>query len=79
MVSGSCRCLFGFFMFSGFLGFGFADPALAQDHEAGHGALQIWNAEGRASVPLWIRIWLSIMQLAFATGLIFVWRRVEAR
>lgn len=79
MALGLCCRLSGAFLFFGFLGLGFVDAALAHDYESGHGALQVWDAEGRTKAPLWVRIWLHIMQLAFATGLIFIWRRVEAR
>ncbi len=79
MAVGVCRRLPGVFLVLGVLGIGFVDAALAQDYESGHGALQVWDAEARANVPLWVRVWLSIMQLAFATGLVFVWWRVEAR
>ncbi|MCG8469083.1 MAG: hypothetical protein MJB57_12910 [Gemmatimonadetes bacterium] len=63
----------------GLFGFVLVNAAYAQAYESGHGALQIWNAEGRANVPPWVRIWLRIMQLTFVAGLIFVRRRVEAR
>ncbi len=53
--------------------------AAAQEYISGHGALEIWDAEARADVPQWIRIWLRIMQLTFIAGIIFVWNRIEAR
>lgn len=62
--------------------FGTATAALAQatgGYDAGHGALQIWNAEGQALAPKWVQIWLPIMGLTFAAGLFFIWRHVEAR
>ena len=58
---------------------GFAESAIAQGYESGHGALQVWDEEGRAGVPQWIRIWLTILQLSFISGVFFVRRRVEAR
>ena len=61
------------------LGFSLDNTAIAQAYESGHGALQVWDAEARNNVPLWIRVWLRIMQLAFVTGVLFVWRHVEAR
>ena len=73
------RRLSGALLIIGFVGLGLVDTALAQDYQSGHGALQVWDAEARANVPLWVRIWLRIMQLAFVIGLIFVWRQVEAR
>ena len=54
-----------------------SNPALAQEH--GHGALQIFDAEGRANAPLWVRAWIIVMSVVFAAGLLFVRRRIEAR
>lgn len=79
MVLGLCRRLCGVFLVFGFMEFGVVDAALARDYVSGHGALQVWDAEGRAGAPLWVRIWLNIMHIAFATGLVFMWWRVEAR
>ena len=79
MAFGLCGRLSRAFLVFGVWEFVFAGAALAQDYESGHGALQVWDDEGRANAPLWVQIWLNIMLLAFATGLIFVWRRVEAR
>ncbi len=53
--------------------------AWAQTYEHGHGALQVFDAEGQANAPRWVRIWILIMATTFALGLLFVWRRVEAR
>ncbi|MEL7488074.1 MAG: hypothetical protein AAGJ87_12755 [Pseudomonadota bacterium] len=63
----------------GLIAFAASDAVAAQDYVSGHGALQIWDAEGQANAPRWVQIWLYIMLAAFATGLLFVWRRVEAR
>lgn len=52
---------------------------LAQTYEPGHQALQIWNEEAMANSPEWVKIWLYIMLASFALGLLFVWKRVEAR
>lgn len=51
----------------------------ATGYESGHSALQVWNAEGQANAPQWVQIWLMIMLASFALGLLFVWKRVEAR
>lgn len=62
--------------------FGLAGTASAQaatGYESGHTALQVWNAEGQANAPQWVQIWLMIMLASFALGLLFVWKRVEAR
>ena len=56
-----------------------AAPALAQTYEPGHQPLELWDAEGQANAPAWIRIWLMFLLAVFALGLLFVWRRVEAR
>ncbi len=53
--------------------------AWAQTYEHGHGALQVFDAEGQANAPQWVRTWILIMATTFALGLIFVWWRVEAR
>ncbi len=61
---------------------GLADTASAQSatgYESGHTALEVWDAEGQANAPQWVRIWLVIMLTSFAAGLLFVWKRVEAR
>lgn len=55
------------------------EPTLAQPYESGHQPLQLWDDVGRASMPLWVSIWLAIMMTTFALGLFFVWRHVEAR
>ncbi len=64
---------------AGVIGVFFAGGAGAQTYEPGHGALQVWDAEGQANTPRWVQIWILIMLASFALGLIFVWWRVEAR
>ena len=54
-------------------------PVHAQELASGHGPLEIWDADARANVPAWVRVWLRFMQITFLLGLVFVWRRVEAR
>lgn len=51
----------------------------ATGYQSGHTALEVWNAEGQANAPQWVQIWLMIMLASFALGLLFVWKRVEAR
>ncbi len=51
----------------------------ATGYESGHTALEVWDAEGQANAPQWVRTWLVIMITSFALGLLFVWKRVEAR
>ena len=58
---------------------GVAFAASAQAYEPGHLALEVWNDEGRASAPGWVKIWLRIMAISFLTGLVFVFHKVEAR
>ncbi|WP_108811322.1 hypothetical protein [Sphingorhabdus sp. Alg231-15] len=58
--------------------FGTAAQAAA-DYQPGHTALEVWNAEGQANAPQWVQVWLMIMLASFALGLLFVWKRVEAR
>ena len=55
------------------------EPALAQPYESDHQALQIWDNAARASMLLWVSIWLGIMMTVFALGLLFVRRHAEAR
>lgn len=60
------------------LAFGTAVHA-ATGYQPGHTALEVWNAEGQANAPQWVQTWLMIMLASFALGLLFVWKRVEAR
>ncbi len=46
-----------------------ADLVLAQTYEPGHGALQMFNEEGRGVTPAWVRIWVMFMVAVFAAGL----------
>ncbi len=46
---------------------------------AGNQALELWNEEGIANSPTWVQYWLVVMMLSFALGLLFVWKRLEAR
>ncbi len=48
-------------------------------YPSGHTALEVWDAEGQANAPQWVQVWLMIMLASFALGLLFVWKRVEAR
>lgn len=66
-----------FFFFVGLGGAASAQPTAG--YESGHTALEIWDAEGQANAPQWVQIWLMIMLASFALGLLFVWKRVEAR
>ncbi len=54
-------------------------PALAQEYAHGNGALELFDAEGQANSPRWVMIWIMIMLGSFLPGLLFVWKRIEAR
>jgi len=56
----------------------YAIPASAV-YEHGHMALQIWDEEGQANAPAWVQAWLMVMRVSMLSGLLFVWRHVEAR
>ncbi|MEO0368328.1 MAG: hypothetical protein AAF197_06020 [Pseudomonadota bacterium] len=56
-----------------------AGSLMAQDYPSGHGALEIWDTAARDNAPIWIGVWLRVMQLSFVVGLLFVWRHGEAR
>ena len=53
--------------------------AQSAGYSAGHQALQIWNEEAMTNMPDWVRVWLMIMGLSFALGLLFVRRHPIAR
>ncbi|MEM9669294.1 MAG: hypothetical protein AAF950_10255 [Pseudomonadota bacterium] len=53
--------------------------ASAQEYTHGNGALELFDNEGVANSPAWVRAWVFIMLGAFALGLLFVWKRLEAR
>jgi len=74
--------LFLFIIASIFIVIIFLTPieALAQENpQLGHGALDLWNTDAIAKAPTWVQYWLFAMLSSFALGLLFVWRRVEAR
>jgi len=50
-----------------------------QGYEPGNGALQVWNEDGQAAAPAWVRGWLSFLAIAFISGLLFVWKHPIAR
>jgi hypothetical protein len=56
-----------------------AASAQANQYTSGHSALGIWDAQAQANLPQWIKIWLVTMLSVFASGLLFVWKHVEAR
>ncbi|MEP0069325.1 hypothetical protein [Pyruvatibacter sp.] len=59
-----------------------ATQAFAQtspEFTPGHGALNVFDGDGIAATPLWLKIWFAIMLGAFATGLVFIRRQPIAR
>ncbi len=56
-----------------------AEKALPAGTTAGNQALQLWNSEGMQNSPGWVKVWLVIMLLSFVLGLLFVWKKLEAR
>ncbi|MEM7661686.1 MAG: hypothetical protein AAF292_05515 [Pseudomonadota bacterium] len=56
-----------------------AFSATAQEYTHGNGALELFDSEGIANSPTWVRIWIIFMLASFAAGLLFVRRRIEAR
>lgn len=63
------------FLFSFFL----ATTAQAQEYPKGHGALEIFDAEGMEAAPQWVMTWIMFMAASFAAGLLFVWKHPVAR
>lgn len=72
----------GLLLFCGltFIGISGAEAAAQTGGYAhGNGALEVFDEEGQANAPSWVQAWILVMSLSFAIGLIFVWKRVEAR
>jgi len=57
----------------------FSSIVYAQDYEKGHLALQIFDQEGMANAPLWVRVWIMFLAASFAAGLLFVRKHIIAR
>jgi len=56
------------------------DAIGAEEYAKGHGALQVFDAEGMAATPLWVQMWVGFMLVMFATGLFaFAWKQPLAR
>ena len=49
------------------------------NYEHGHGAMQLFDAEGMANTPQWVMVWIYFMMASFAASLLFVKNHVEAR
>ena len=54
-------------------------PAFAQDIAHGNGALEIFDAEGIANSPTWVKVWIGFMMGTFLVGLGFAIKQVQAR
>ena len=61
--------------------FGVTSPnTLAQkQYDHGHGAMQIFDAEGMANTPTWVMVWISFMAICFLSSALFVKQHSEAR
>ena len=57
----------------------FAGPVFAQDYPSGAGALEVFDAQARASLPPALKIWLMLLLGTFAASIIFVWKKPVAR
>lgn len=54
-------------------------PVLAEGYSSGHQALEVWDGQAQASLPLWIKVWLLFMVSVYAAGLLFIKNHIEAR
>lgn len=48
-------------------------------YDHGHGAMQIFDAEGMANTPTWVMVWITFMATCFLTSVLFVKQHSEAR
>jgi len=61
------------------IGLNIEPPALAQDIAHGNGALEIFDGEGIANSPTWVKAWIGFMMGTFLVGLVFAIKHVQAR
>ena len=47
--------------------------------ESGYGALEVFDGSGMSSMPLWVKLWLGVLVLTFASSLIFVRNHLTAQ
>ena len=52
---------------------------LAHDYTHGHEALQLFDEQGFANAPAWVRGWIMFMGLTFLSGLLFIKNHAIAR
>ena len=45
----------------------------------GSPALNLWNNDARANLPVWMMVWLGFLALTFLAAAIFSWNHVAAR
>ena len=53
--------------------------SLAEQYEHGHQALQLFDEQGIANSPAWVRNWILFMGLSFIAGVFFIKEHVIAR
>jgi len=53
--------------------------AFSAEYEYGNKALQIWDDQGKANSPQWVRVWLKMLAITYLSGLFFIIKHVEAR
>lgn len=71
-----------FFLSFLLIAFSVSPSALAEvtvNFESGHTALQVFDEAGIKAMPLWLKVWLGVMMITFASGLLFVWKQPIAR
>ena len=49
------------------------------EYAHGNGALELFDSEGMAASPLWVRVWVMFMLTCFAASLLFVAKHSIAR
>lgn len=67
-------CLVGLLVFLGLSASG------AEVYGKGNGALEVFDGEGLAASPMWVRVWIGFMIATFAVALfVFSWKEPLAR
>ena len=57
----------------------FTVTAAAQDYPSGAGALETFDGDARAALPLPMKLWLMLLIGTFLASVIFVWKKPIAR
>ena len=55
------------------------DADAANEYTKGHGALEVFDSEGMAASPTWVKLWIAFMAATFFAGLFFVRNHPIAR